>query len=582
MDIDVVFKFLGNSGLLQNVNFFMFSFSTLISPLHMVGAALTVGQPDDYRCKTPTGFTINQTIPYYVNDNGLIEYDRCHLYEVVNGSVSSNLTGCRYGYDYKTTNGETSVVSDLNLVCDESLLGGAMQSIMHVGTIVGSFILGQISDTVGRRKTLMISLFGLGVCGTAVAFLWNYTVMAVLYFIIGFWTAGVLTSGYVRAIEMFQTKKRMVGHMINGLMYGSGVLLVSPLAYLFPNWRHFQLAVSLPCFVLVPCIWFCYESLRWLVQKGRFKEADKIILRIAKSKQLSYTGYQNLPTVDEMEKIPMEIIKNTDSKPVQTGGSQRKVADEKCSSLPTGRGNSISSVSSSHHIPSMARKRSRRYSVVDLFTTRFMAMQTLIVFLCWFTGSSVYFGLIINTSNLAGNKYLTFFLMSLFEMSCYPVDFFVMKRFGRKRPLITNFIGSGVASLIVAFTPKQTESGVSLVALIVATSIIGRYFAAAVFDITYLISVEIFPTVLRNIGLGTCVTVGRVGGVIAPFVVYLNTVSGWLPLTIFGAISITSGLLVSLLPETRHTRLPETFEDAVQLADKGLGRAKFEPIPEHV
>ena len=64
-----------------------------------------------------------------------------------------------------------------------------MQSIMHVGTIVGSFILGQISDTVGRRKTLMVSLFGLGVCGTAVAFLWNYTVMAVLYFIIGFWTA---------------------------------------------------------------------------------------------------------------------------------------------------------------------------------------------------------------------------------------------------------------------------------------------------------------------------------------------------------------------------------------------------------
>ena len=77
----------------------------------------------------------------------------------------------------------------MNLVCGESLLGGAMQSIMHVGTIVGSFILGQISDTVGRRKTLMVSLFGLGVCGTAVAFLWNYTVMAVLYFIIGFWTA---------------------------------------------------------------------------------------------------------------------------------------------------------------------------------------------------------------------------------------------------------------------------------------------------------------------------------------------------------------------------------------------------------
>lgn len=114
MDIDTVFKFLGSSGLLQNVNFFMFSFSTLISPLHMVGAALTVGQPDGYRCKTPAGFTPNQTIPHYVNDKGLVEYERCHLYEVVNGSVTSNLTGCTYGWDYESTNGETSVVTDVS------------------------------------------------------------------------------------------------------------------------------------------------------------------------------------------------------------------------------------------------------------------------------------------------------------------------------------------------------------------------------------------------------------------------------------------------------------------------------------
>lgn len=124
---------------------------------------------------------------------------------------------------------------------------------------------------------------------------------------------------------------------------------------------------------------FCYESLRWLVQKGRFEEAEKIISKIAKTKNLNYNGYDSLP-LDEIEKFHMRT--GTGSKPIQNGGNP-KVADEKCPSLRTGRGNSVSSVTSSHHIPSIARKRSRRYSVVDLFTTRFMAMQTLIVFMCW-------------------------------------------------------------------------------------------------------------------------------------------------------------------------------------------------------
>ena len=48
-------------------------------------------------------------------------------------------------------------------------------------------------------------------------------------------------------------------------------------------------------------------------------------------------------------------------------------------------------------------------------------------------------------------------LTILFYFNFNSLNFVVsFARFGRKRPLITNFIGSGVASLIVAFTPKQT------------------------------------------------------------------------------------------------------------------------------
>ncbi|XP_038044552.1 organic cation transporter protein-like [Patiria miniata] len=564
MDVNAVLQYQGRFGPLQRVNFFLYSLTTLLAPIHMIGPALTVGQPDGYRCAPPPGFIVNETVPYL--EDGDV-YDRCHLYQVRNGSVTPDLTTCLYGWEYESTHGETSVVTDLDLVCERGLLGGTIQSIAHIGTLFGSLLLGQLSDTYGRRIGLAVSLLGLGVCGTAVSFVWNFYLIAVLFFAIGFWTAGVALIGYVRSIEMCTTSQRMKGHAVNGIMYGFGVVLVGPLAYSFPNWRHFQLSMSLPCFVLIPLISFCLESPRWLVQKGRIKEAEKIIMKIAKSNKLPYAKVLSCLT-DKTKDIPLVDNASKSKDENHAGNGYAKIHNGKAESAVSITGTSG------------VRNRTRRYSTVHLFTTRAMAGETLILFLCWFTGNIVYFGSVINTSNLAGHKYLNFFLIALFEMCCYPIDYFVMKWFGRKRPLIAYFVGSAVTCMVVAFTPKETGSGVSLVVVIVGASMLGRYFVAGVFNISYLISAEVFPTVLRNIGMGSCFMVGRLGGVIAPFVVHLNTVSGWLPLTIFGSVSITAGLLVTFLPETRHTHLPESFQDGVKLADKGRG--SVEPPPSHV
>ncbi|XP_033200752.2 organic cation transporter protein-like [Bombus vancouverensis nearcticus] len=54
---------------------------------------------------------------------------------------------------------------------------------------------------------------------------------------------------------------------------------------------------------------------------------------------------------------------------------------------------------------------------------------------------------------------------------------------------------------------------------------------------------------------------GYVASILAPFVVYLNVVSSFLPLLVLGTLGIMGGLLTLFLPETLNKDLPQTLQD---------------------
>lgn len=79
----------------------------------------------------------------------------------------------------------------------------------------------------------------------------------------------------------------------------------------------------------------------------------------------------------------------------------------------------------------------------------------------------------------------------------------------------------------------------------------GRFFvnSTSSFPTVYIYGGEIFPTVIRNVGIGTASTLARVGSMVAPFVAtQLADVSHWLPPVIFGIIPIIGAGLVIFLP----------------------------------
>lgn len=69
------------------------------------------------------------------------------------------------------------------------------------------------------------------------------------------------------------------------------------------------------------------------------------------------------------------------------------------------------------------------------------------------------------------------------------------------------------------------------------------------FPTVYLYGGELFPTVIRNVAIGTASMVARIGSMIAPFVATgLSDTAYWLPPVIFGVIPLIGAVLVFPLP----------------------------------
>ncbi|XP_022079995.1 organic cation transporter protein-like [Acanthaster planci] len=499
MDVDISLKAVGDFGRVQGINFVLFGLCLTLASIQSNSIAFTIDQSVEHYCKPPQGFSTNQTAPLS-NDTGRDIFHSCRMYDVLNGTLTDNLTTCQDGFEYPSEQGATSVVTDLNLVCDRSLLGGTLMSMHFVGFLVGCFLTGQAADMFGRRTVCMGASLLISLLGTSISFIWNLKLMMAARFFLGLVLPGNTLVCYVRMVEMALPRHRLLANQIIQL--------------------------------------FSYESIRWLVQKGRVEKAVSILQRVAKSKKIQYEGESLMSRLSD---IGVPTTEKTDGL-----ADTPSVEDDG----PTNGG---------------LYPIKRHYSFFHLFRTRILIKYTLIMFLCWFVMNALYFGFIVYSTSLAGNKYLNFFLLALIEAPVSAIDFVLMKRFGRRRPLIFSFFACAVACYFTGFLPGKTANGTELTALIVAMAMVGKYFSTAAYEVTMLIGAEVFPTVLRNIATGSSATVGKTSTIIAPFIVLLKDAVSFLPMTIFGTLSLVAAFCVCLLPETRNRPLPEQFEDPTKL-----------------
>eukprot|EP00058_Branchiostoma_floridae_P023884 XP_002609374.1 hypothetical protein BRAFLDRAFT_236167 [Branchiostoma floridae] len=528
MDYDAVLQHLGESGAYQRRLAILLSLIGIPAGLHIPNNPNRYTAIPDHHCRmpqtTPAGF--NLTLPAALNMSipleeveGAQRLSRCRRYDVTDqfGWLNSTTTTstCTDGWEYDQSQYHSSIVSQYDLVCDRAWLREMAQSIFMAGVGLGGIVFGFMSDRFGRHVTLMTCLLLQLTFGVSAAFTSNLVTFAILRFLVGAVSNGAYYAGFVIGIESLGPSKRTAFGMAMCLMPPVGYLVLGLMAYFIRDWWLLQLALSLPTLPLLTYQWFLSESPRWLIFAKKTDEARKVIERIAKENGVSLSQ-------ETFEKL-----------------------------------NGCAKVQQEQTTPS---NRSRKYSVIDLVRTPQMRKITLAMNVAWLISVCVYYSLMLGTSQLVGDHYVNFVLGACVEIVAMFVAWVTMDRWGRKRPFIIFIFVAGVSCLAAAGVPH--DLGVITTTFAMA----GRFGISIGFCTLTVYSAEVFPTVIRNMGVGQASMVSRLGGVMAPFIGLLGNVWRPLPLLMYGVLSCVAGAAVTVLPETHGISLPNTPEDLECLA----------------
>ncbi|OAD52318.1 Solute carrier family 22 member 3 [Eufriesea mexicana] len=201
--------------------------------------------------------------------------------------------------------------------------------------------------------------------------------------------------------------------------------------------------------------------------------------------------------------------------------------------------------------------------LLELFKSMLLKKYGIVMIYQWFTSSIACYVFMSFVPSFSVNRHITFALGGILEIATYVFLYFILSRYGRRLPLsayqsITGAICIFLAAIIVL---SNSTTAIDLAKTIIL--LFGRVAVMSTVSLTYLYTVEIFPTVVRGTCLGLCTVFAKIGNLCTPHVLLSGEhFPDSIPLIIIGMLCLGSGVLALILPETLNKVLPDTTEDS--------------------
>ena len=119
-----------------------------------------------------------------------------------NVSTPAEVIECVFGWDYDTSVYTATVSMEWELVCDQEYLTPMSQSAFMIGVGVGAFLSELVSDCIGRKKTLYISLVFHSTAFICSAFSRNISMFIVFRFFTGVFNMAIYVTLFVLLMEL--------------------------------------------------------------------------------------------------------------------------------------------------------------------------------------------------------------------------------------------------------------------------------------------------------------------------------------------------------------------------------------------
>ena len=368
---------------------------------------------------------------------------------------------------------------------------GVVFSASVLGIIAGNLLLAPIGDYIGRRLVILGGLFAITGGMLVTAYVDTVPQMIAARIVTGLGIGAMLASLTSMAAEYSSDRRRNLAISFMQMGYPAGVILGGIVSvYLIGafGWRSVFVFGGLASAVMIPLVFLLLpESLSYLADKqpnGALKRFNNILRRMGR------------PSVAALP-----------PKPEKAAGTPITV---------------VALFSRQYLAPTVA-----------LWVTFFLCMMTLYFLLSWTPT-------VVVDAGLSGDQgRLMVILMNIGGGGLQVLLGWLSARFDLKRLIQISLAISAVMIMIFAAVPLPT------ILLMVFAFLMG--FATAGLVGLYSIAARLYPTEMRNTGIGWAIGVGRWGGVFSPIAAGWMIAAGLDRWTYFLALAAAPALIAAIV-----------------------------------